>query len=140
MAEFFTAGEFETAIAAGGFRRISVIARWSHFTIEGAARSGADITLAKSKEKREARRFLNPAAALKLLRQMGARKAEVEMGQWDLDLASLSMRMRPDVTARRMQAQRNPELAFYGKLNTLGAPNREEEKDKLVQRRMMGKE
>ena len=62
------------------------------------------------------------------------------MGQWDLDLASLSMRMRPDVTARRMQAQRNPELAFYGKLNTLGAPNREEEKDKLVQRRMMGKE
>jgi hypothetical protein len=49
------------------------------------------------------------------------------------------MRMRPDVTARRMQARRNPELAFQGKLDTLGAPNREEEKNKSVQRKMMGK-
>lgn len=139
MVEGFTGREFEAAIKAGVFSKIAVVSSWSHFTVVGKGPNGTSLSLGMSKHRREPRRFLNPAAALKLLREMGATKVEVDMSQWDLELASLSMRLRPDVTARRMQARRYPELAYAGKLETIGPPNREEEKNKLAERKMMGR-
>ena len=66
-----------------------------------------------ARQKRSPQEFRNPAAALLLLRQIGIMQAEVEMSGWDVEAAALSMRLRPDVTARRVREKRLIEAAYY---------------------------
>jgi hypothetical protein len=97
--------EFRRMASAGLFRRIVLSSDWTHFVVKGVFEGGGYAMLAMSKEQ-GVRRFLNPAAALMMLRKMGVVQVELEMREWDLDMASLSMRMRPDVTVRRLQGRR----------------------------------
>jgi hypothetical protein len=115
----------------------------------------ANLVLAKGDE---LRRFLNPAAALAMLRRMGVVRVEVEMGEWDVEMATLTMRMRPDVTARRLQMRRNapkdmlreaakinPELAAQSPLGAEerglpsgGLTSRGEERWRLLETKLRG--
>jgi hypothetical protein len=114
----FTQNQFQRAAEAGAFSRIVVRAGWSHFSIFGQMRSGGEASLVAQRQKRVPREFRNPAAALALLRQIGVTKAEVEMREWDVEMAALSMRMRPDVTARRLREKRIMEAAYFPGLKT----------------------
>ena len=109
----FTQNQFQKAAEAGAFSRIVVRAGWSHFSIVGQMRGGGEAFLVAQRQKRAPREFRNPAAALVLLRQIGVMKAEVEMGEWDVEMAAVSMRLRPDVTARRLREKRIVEAAYY---------------------------
>lgn len=104
---------FRRMAMAGAFERIVVVGDWTHFSVRGELPGGGCAMLVTAKG--EWRRFLNPAAALALLRRMGVMRAEVEMREWDLELASLSMRLRPDVTARRLAGERAGIEAALGK-------------------------
>jgi hypothetical protein len=136
--------EFRRVASTGAFRRIVVMSDWTHFTIRGEFRSGSYANLSKSK-KDELRKFLNPAAALALLRRMGVVRVEIEMKEWDVEMASLSMRMRPDVTARRLHRRRNGYLELLPEAERqklvgpegIGKPSREEERSRLVKGKMM---
>jgi hypothetical protein len=97
--------EFRRLASAGLFQRIVLSSDWTHFMVKGVFEGGGYAMLAMSKEQ-GVRRFLNPATALVMLRRMGVIRVELEMREWDLDMASLSMRMRPDVTARLLQRRR----------------------------------
>ena len=96
---------FRNLVKSGGFERVVLISDWTRFTVRGELKGGAYVMLAKTKGG-ECRQFLNPAAAMMMLRRMGVVRMEVEMEEWDLEMSSLSMRMRPDVTARRTLRQR----------------------------------
>jgi len=114
----FTQNQFQKAAEAGAFSRVVVRAGWSHFSIFGQMRGGGEASLVATRRKRTPREFRNPAAALVLLRQIGVAKAEVEMDAWDVEMAALSMRLRPDVTARRVREKRILEAAYYPGLKT----------------------
>jgi hypothetical protein len=135
----FTLEQFRKAMLAGAFVRIFVVSDWTHFSIRAEMRNKELATLTTTRTGRE-RRFLNPAATLVLLRQMGVKKVEVEMEKWDLEMASLSMRMRPDVTARRLRDNRvavsNMLTSGSYELGDLGAADRREEILKIVEKKM----
>lgn len=109
----FTQNQFQKAAEAGAFSKVVVRAGWPHFSIFGQMRGGGEAFLAAARQKRAPREFRNPAAALLLLRQIGVMKAEVEMGEWDVEMAAVAMRLRPDVTARRLREKRIIEAAYY---------------------------
>jgi hypothetical protein len=109
----FTEGEFKKVAEAGGFVKIVVLGGWTHFSILGEMRGGNKGSLVSTRRRKAVRQFLNPGAALALLKRMGVMKAEVQMAEWDVEMASLSMRMRPDVTARRLRDRRIAEAAYY---------------------------
>src|SRR5580698_6111305 len=96
---------FRRLALAGMFRKVVLKSDWTYFTVKGELEGGSYAMLAMSK-KYEVRRFFNPAVALMLLRKMGIVRVEIEMKEWDVDLASLTMRMRPDVTVRQLQRKR----------------------------------
>jgi hypothetical protein len=143
QASAFALEEFRRVASTGAFRRIVVISDWTHFTIRGEFRGGSYANLSRSK-KGGLRKFLNPAAALALLRRMGVVRVEIEMNEWDVEMASLSMRMRPDVTARRLHRRRNGYLELLPEAERqklvgpegIGKPSREEERSRLVKRKM----
>ena len=65
----------------------------------------------------------------------GIVRVEVEVKEWDLDLASLTMRMRPDVTARRLQRKRMvyQELLPGAVKQEIGKPDRKDEQLRLAE-------
>jgi hypothetical protein len=81
--------QFRTAIQTGALRPITLRAGGFQFWIEGQPRPqpgikpGAEtlLTLCTSRSKRP-QWFRNPAAALELLREMGATTVQVELGHW----------------------------------------------------------
>jgi len=109
----FTQNQFQKAAEAGAFSKIVVRARWQSFSIFGQMRGGGEAALVSTRLKLAPREFRNPAAALALLRQIGVTEAQVEMAQWDVEMAALAMRLRPDVTARRVREKRLIEAAYY---------------------------
>jgi len=125
METSFTLAEFRMAYAAGAFVRVTVRGHGSSFSIEGEMRDsrkieggrrgavGQPAVLVMSRDRNKLRTFLNPAAALLLLRQSGVKRAEVQMANWEPEMTALSMRMRPDVTARRLRDRRIAEAAYY---------------------------
>src|SRR5271155_5137646 len=86
---------FRNVAQSGGFERIVLVADWTHFMVRGELQGGGYATLAKTKGG-GSRHFLNPAAAIMMLHRMGIVRLEIEMEKWDLEMSSLSMRMRPD--------------------------------------------
>ena len=111
----FTQNQFQKAAEAGAFVKVVVQANWANFKIFGEMRNGGKADLITTGRRVQQRLFLNPAAALALLRKMGINKVEVQMEKWDLELATLSMRVRPDVTARRVRARQIAEAAYGSK-------------------------
>ena len=144
QASAFALEEFRRVASTGAFRRIVLISDWTHFMIRGEFQGGSYANLSKSK-KGGLRKFLNPAAALALLRRMGVVRVEVEMNEWDVEMASLSTRMRPDVTARRLHRRRNGYLELLPEAERqklvgpegIGKPSRAEERSRLVKGKIM---
>jgi hypothetical protein len=138
----FALEEFRRVASAGAFRRIVVESDWTHFTVRGELQGGSYAMLSKSK-KGGVRKFLNPAVALALLRRMGVVRVEIEMKEWDVEMASLSMRMRPDVTARRLHRQRTAYLDLLPEAERqriagpdgIGEASREDERLRLAKRK-----
>jgi hypothetical protein len=138
----FALEEFRRVASTGAFRRIVVESDWTHFTVRGELRGGSYAMLSKSK-KGGVRKFLNPAVALALLRRMGVVRVEIEMKEWDVELSSLSMRMRPDVTARRLHRRRTAYLDLLPEAERLriagpdgiGEASREDERSRLAKRK-----
>jgi hypothetical protein len=108
----YTQGEFVTLIEARSVRQIWIETKGAEFEVWAELISGVRVQMVTAHRK-SLRRFLNPAAALTTLRRMGVARAEVRMEKWDLDAASLSMRMRPDVTARRLREKRIREKVYF---------------------------
>jgi len=138
--------EFGEAARQGIFERVVMESDWTHFRVRGEMANGVTGMVSLTKEDRP-RRFLNPASVLVQLRKMGVTRVEVVMGEWDVEMAVLSMRQRPDVTARRLRRSRmtyaeqvledskkNPELAVFVPPGTRepGPVSREEELMRLV--------
>jgi hypothetical protein len=105
--------QFRTAVRTGALRPITLRAGGFQFWIEGQPRPqpgikpGADtlLTLCTSRSKRP-RWFRNPAAALELLREMGATTVQVELGHWYPRQAKEMGKKRPDMAARLAHAHR----------------------------------
>lgn len=108
----YSQAKFATLWHSKSVRQVWVETRGAEFEVWAELISGVRMQLTTANGKRP-RRFLNPAAALMTLRRMGVTRAEVRMEKWDLDLASLSMRMRPDVTARRLREKRMREKVYF---------------------------
>lgn len=135
-----TLDEFRRVAQTGAFERIVVESDFTHFTVRGehGGRGGGDGRFAMLSKTRKGgvRKFLNPSAALIVLRKMGVVRVEVAMKEWDVEMASLTMRMRPDVTARRLQRQRTAHLRYFpdAKGPELGEPSRAEERRLLAEK------
>jgi hypothetical protein len=105
--DFFDLEQFRSAIRVDAFERIVVDARGSDFAIEGwprkrAARDmekGARMVLCTSRRKR-VRLFRHPAAALKVLKELGARSVEVRLASWHPGQGSAWSNKRPDMSER----------------------------------------
>jgi hypothetical protein len=106
--------QFRTAVQTGAFRPITLRAGGIDFWIEGKLRKKPDVeeeegdlrTLCTSRRRRP-RWFRNPAAALQLLREMGATNVEVELGSWHPRQAKELGRKRPDMAERLLRAHRD---------------------------------
>ena len=145
-----TAREFGVGVGRGVFERVILESDWTQFRVRGQMAGGVDGVLWMAKEDAP-RKFRNPATALAELRKMGVTRVEVVMGEWDVELATLSMRQRPDVTARRLRRSRmtmaeqmleaskkDPSLAEWVPEGTkeVGPACREEEYRRLVQAKL----
>jgi hypothetical protein len=136
MEGFFTQREFQKAAEAGAFLKVVVRAGWANFEIEGEMRGGGRARLIPTRDAASVRKFANPAAALALLKKMGITKVEVQTEAWDLEVASLSMRHRPDVTARRLRDRRIAEAAYYPQRpKESGEISREDQLGKLLEKK-----
>ena len=127
----FTLHEFRVAVMGGMFAKVRIVSSASSFHVEATTRNEGCATLMLSRKRRHRREFGNPAAALAVLRGIGVTAVEVEMKYWDLDIAALSMRMRPDVTARRLRDKRNIEAVYFRRPLETGEVTRQSELDKL---------
>lgn len=125
---YYTQGDFGVLWQAGAFRQVWLESTDANFVIRASTQTGAIAELVSARRGMP-RRFLNPAAGLAALRRMGVTRVEVRMQQWDLDMAALSMRMRPDVTARRLRDKRAREAAYYP--NRAPEPETADRKDQL---------
>ncbi len=126
-----TQKEFQKAAETGAFLKIVLKASWAKFEIVGVTRGGDEARLVPQRFAGGVRQFLNPAAALSLLKRMGIHTVEIQMENWDLEMASLSMRSRPDVVARRLRDRRIQEAAYY--------PNRPAETGEVSRTDQLGK-
>ncbi|MFC5863450.1 hypothetical protein ACFPT7_14185 [Acidicapsa dinghuensis] len=125
---YYTQSDFEVLWQAGAFRQVWLEATDASFAIRASTQTDAIAELVSVKRGRP-RRFLNPAAGLAALRRMGVMRVEVRMEGWDLEMAALSMRMRPDVTARRLRDKRAREAAYHP--NRAPEPEVVDRKDQL---------
>lgn len=133
---YYTQSDFGVLWQAGAFRQVWLETTDASFAIRASTQTEAIAELVSVKGGRP-RRFLNPAAGLAALLRMGVMRVEVRMEGWDLDMAALSMRMRPDVTARRLRDKRAREAAYYP--NRAPEPEVADRKDqlyKLVDKKM----
>lgn len=108
----YTQAELESLWKAKAVAQMRVESMGADFAVTADLISGVKVEMVNVRQG-ISRRFLNPAAALMTLRRMGVTRVEVRMEKWDLDLASLSMRMRPDVTARRLREKRVREKSYF---------------------------
>lgn len=144
--------EFRKAALGGVFVRVVLESDWTDFRVRGEMANGVHAVLSFAREDHP-RKFRNPAAALAELRKMGVTRVEVVMGEWDVEMATLSMRQRPDVTARRLRRKRmtyaeqmleaaktDPSLAAFVPPGTQepGPVSREEEYRRLVDGKLEG--
>jgi hypothetical protein len=105
--DFFDLEQFRSAIRVDAFERIVVDARGSDFAIEGWPRkraaaeleAGARMILCTTRKKR-VRLFRHPAAALKVLKELGAKSVEVRLATWYPDQGSGWGYKRPDMSER----------------------------------------
>jgi hypothetical protein len=125
---YYTRSDFGVLWQAGAFRQVWLESTDASFAIRASTQTDAIAELVSVKGGRP-RRFLNPAAGLAALRRMGVMRVEVRMEGWDLEMAALSMRMRPDVTARRLRDKRAREAAYYP--NRAPEPEVADRKDQL---------
>jgi hypothetical protein len=116
--------QFRTAIRADAFQPITLRAGGAYFSIEGRIRVPPR-PKPRTREEREAasereveacmilctsrtktpRRFRNPSAALQVLREIGATRVEVEIGNWYPDRAKRYADVkRPDMAVRLKRA------------------------------------
>ncbi len=97
-----TLDQFRSAYQTGGLASVSIKATGAAFLVAGHPRQGEPVILATSRGKTE-RRFANPAKALALLHQIGARKVEVDTSAWSPDQPPDTAR-RPDTAERQKRA------------------------------------
>lgn len=124
-----TQRQFQVAAEAGAFKKVVVEATWTRFSIFGEMQSGGRGSMVSSRKR--LRQFMNPAAALALLRRVGVTTVEVRLAEWDVEMSALSMRLRPDVTARKLRAKRIAEAAYY--------PSRPPEPEQATREDQLGK-
>jgi len=133
----FTQTEFAKAYRVGMFAKVKVVSNtWTSFNVHGVMRSGDITVLTVSRGRGWSRNFRNPAVALAILRKMGVKRVEMEMDKWDPTMTSLSMRMRPDVTARRQREKRNLAAAYFPEKQETGPVTRHDELMKYLNRKM----
>src|ERR1700678_544816 len=107
MTNLFDLEQFRAAARMGAFERIVMDASLAKFTVEGVPRKelqgifekGVRVILCTSRRTRP-RMFRDPATALKLLREMGVKKVEVQLMGWCPERAGEWGRKRPDMSER----------------------------------------
>jgi len=95
--------QFRTAFRAGGLRSISLRASGGKFFVTAQPRAGGQVTLGTTRGNKF-RTFRNPAKAIEILHEMGARKLEVDTSEWSPAQADLESRKRPDTAERQRRA------------------------------------
>lgn len=136
---------FQRLWNSGVFEQVRVSCNRTHFGIEAELAGGGSVVLVTTRG--NLRVFLNPGAALLWLKKMGVKKALVEFGNWDVELSGLSMRLRPDVTAKRLKKERFERESAYLHRNMDGTPrkldlttvDREDERKRLIDYKLSGK-
>ena len=102
--------EFRGAIRAGGFKAVHLVAQGPFFLIQGEpqgrqAKSGLVVddstwlTLVTKRDRRN-RMFLNPTAALVMLKELGVKSVQVDLESWRPDQPTDNERRRPDIAER----------------------------------------
>jgi hypothetical protein len=107
MSNMFDLEQFKAAARTGAFERIVLNASLAKFMVEGIPRKdaqgtfekGVRMVLSTSRRKRP-RMFRDPATALKLLREIGVNKVEVQLAGWMPERAAEWGRKRPDMSDR----------------------------------------
>ena len=103
-------GEFRGAIRAGGFKAVHLVAQGPFFLIQGEpqgkhAKTGLVVddstwlTLVTKRDRRN-RMFLNPTAALVMLKELGVKSVQVDLESWRPDQPTDNERRRPDLAER----------------------------------------
>lgn len=95
--------QFQSAFRAGGFNSVVVKASGGVFFVTAVPRIGKRVTLSTTHGKK-LRAFRNPAKAIEILHEMGARKVEIDTSKWSPSLAKTEGRKRPDTAERQRRA------------------------------------
>jgi hypothetical protein len=135
---------FQQLWNSGIVEQVMVMSNRTHFGIHAELIGGGTVVLVTTRG--NPRVFLNPGAALLWLKKMGVKKALVEFGNWDVELAGLSMRLRPDVTAKRLKKERFERESRYVTHNEDGSRvkldlttvDREDERKRMIDYRCSG--
>lgn len=129
---------FQQLWQSGVFQQVRVVSSPSHFSIQADLFGGGSVVLATTRG--DSRVFLNPGAALLWLKKLGVKQALVDIADWDVDLAGLTMRLRPDVTARRLKRERFERENGCTPLSAdLAAVDRKEERRRLIDYQRTGR-
>jgi len=102
--------EFRGAIRAGGFKAVHLVAQGPFFLIQGEpqgrnAKTGLVVddstwlTLVNKRDRRN-RMFLNPTAALAMLKELGVKSVQVDLESWRPNQPTDNERRRPDMAER----------------------------------------
>lgn len=98
-----TLDQFRTTFQSGGLRAVSITAQGGQFVVTAEPRSGETITLATSRGKTD-RGFRDPAKAIAILHEIGARTIEIDTSNWSPEQAAQEARSRPDTAERQRRA------------------------------------
>lgn len=103
-----TLEQFRATVEAGGIMSVVLKAQGAAFAIQAETRRG-DAVLVDTRRK-QPRMFGDPRKALALLREMGIRKAAVDVEEWRPEQADSLRPSRPDKSAKLKEAHEAAEL------------------------------
>jgi hypothetical protein len=103
-------GEFRGALRAGGFKAVHLVAQGPFFLIQAeplgrVTKPGAGVPAAEwltlvTTRGRKNHIFLNPTAALAMLKGLGVKSVHVDLESWRPNQGTDNDRLRPDMTER----------------------------------------
>lgn len=99
--QYLTLDQFRATVDSGGVLSVTLRAQGPAFAVQAETRRG-DAILVDTRRKTP-RLFVDPRKALKMLRELGIRKAELDAEQWRPEEADLLRPARPDAS-KRMQS------------------------------------
>ena len=99
--QYLTLEQFRATVDAGGVLSVTLRAQGPSFAVQAETRRGEAVLV--DTRRKSPRLFIDPRKALKLLRELGIRRAGVDAEQWRPDEADLLRPTRPDSKVR-MQA------------------------------------